>query len=106
MPKKLRPIHPGEDLKEIMADHGLSMNQLAKALHVPANRITAIVNGTRGITGETALRLARYFGTSPQCWMNLQGHYDLEVARDEFEAAIRKSVKPRPDLPAAIPGEI
>ena len=72
MPKKLPPIHPGEHLKEFMDDFGLTMNQLAKALHVSPNRITAIVHGTRGITAETAMRLARYFGTSVQMWMNLQ----------------------------------
>jgi antitoxin HigA-1 len=92
--KKLPPIHPGKILAEDLRDMGLTMNQLAKALHVPANRISAIINGTRGISGETALRLARYFGTSPQYWMNLQARYDLDVARDEFEAAVRKSVKP------------
>lgn len=95
MPKKLPPIHPGEHLKEFMDDFGLTMNQLAKALHVPANRITAIVNGTRGITAETALRLARYFGTSAEMWMNMQAFYDLEVARDKFEAALLKEIQPR-----------
>ena len=95
MPKKLPSIHPGEHLKEFMDDFGLTMNQLAKALHVPANRITAIVNGTRGITGETALRLARYFGTSAQMWINMQAHYDLEVARNKFEAAVLKEIQPR-----------
>jgi len=95
MPKKLPPIHPGEHLKEFMTDFSLTMNQLAKALHVPSNRITAIVNGSRGITGETALRLSRYFGTSPEMWINLQAHYDLEVARDKFEAEVRKEIQPR-----------
>ena len=95
MPKKLPPIRPGEHLKEFMDDFGLTMNQLAKALHVPANRITAIVNGTRGITAETALRLARYFGTSAEMWMNMQAFYDLEVARDEFEPALLKEIHPR-----------
>jgi addiction module HigA family antidote len=66
------------------------MNRFANALHVPANRITAIIKGERGITGETALRLARYFGTSPEMWINLQSHYELEVARDRFEAAVNK----------------
>jgi addiction module HigA family antidote len=94
MPKRLPPIHPGEHLEEFMADYGLTMNKLAKALHIPANRITAIVHGTRGISGETALRLARFFGTSSEMWMNMQQHYDLEVARGEFEAAIRKQIKP------------
>jgi addiction module HigA family antidote len=94
MPKRLPPVHPGEDLKDIMAEYGLTMNKLAKALHVPPNRITAIVKGTRGITAETAMRLGRYFGTSAQMWMNMQTHYEMEVARDEFEAAIRREVKP------------
>ena len=95
MPKRLPPIHPGEHVKEFMDDFGLTMNQLAKALHVPPNRITAIVKGTRGITAETAMRLARYFGTSVQMWMNLQARYEMEVARDAFETAVRKEVKPR-----------
>ena len=95
MPKKLPPIHPGEHLKEFMDDFGLTMNQLAKALHVPPNRISAIVHGTRGITAETAMRLARYFGTSVQMWMNMQAHYEMQVARDRFEAVIRKDIKPR-----------
>src|SRR4051812_18494049 len=94
MAKRLPPVHPGEDLKDIMAEYGLTMNKLAKALHVPANRITAIVKGTRGITAETAMRLGRYFGTSAQMWMNMQTHYEMEVARDEFEAAIRREIKP------------
>ena len=95
MPKKLAPIHPGEHLKEFMEDFGLTMNQLAKALHVPPNRITTIVNGSRGITAETAMRLGRYFGTSSEMWMNLQTRYEMEVARDKFEAAILREIRPR-----------
>jgi addiction module HigA family antidote len=95
MPKRLPPIHPGEHLKELMDDYGLIMNQLAKALSVSPNRITAIIHGTRGITAETAMRLARYFGTSVQMWMNLQAHYEMEVARDKFEARILKEIQPR-----------
>ena len=95
MPKKLPPIHPGEHLKEFMDDFGLTMNQLAKALHVSPNRITAIVHGTRGITAETAMRLARYFGTSVQMWMNLQSRYEMDVAQDEFETRILKEIQPR-----------
>lgn len=95
MPKRLPPIHPGEHVREFMEDFGLTMNQLAKALHVSPNRVTAIVHGTRGITAETAMRLARYFGTSVQMWMNLQAHYEMEVARDEFEAKILKEIQPR-----------
>jgi addiction module HigA family antidote len=93
--KKLSPVHPGEILAEELAEIGLSMNAFAKALHVPANRITAIVKGERGITGETALRLARYLGTSPGMWLNLQSHFELEVARDRFAAAVEKEIKPR-----------
>ena len=95
MPKRLPPIHPGEHVKEFMEDLGLNRNQLAKALRVPPNRISAILNGQRGITGETALRLARYFGTSSEMWINLQAHYDLEVARDAYEAKILKEIQPR-----------
>ena len=95
MPKKLPPIHPGEHVKEFMDDYGLTMNQLAKALHVSPNRITAIIHGTRGITGETALRLSRYFGTSAEMWMNLQKNYELQVAEDGFEERVRKEVRPR-----------
>ena len=99
MPKKLPPIHPGEYLKEeFMADFGLTMNQLAKALHVPSNRITAIVNGTRGITAETALRLSRYFGNSPQFWMNMQAHYNLG------SSATPRRRRRLPGAPACRPG--
>jgi addiction module HigA family antidote len=94
-PKKLPPVHPGEILADELQEICISMNQFAKALRVPANRITAIVHGTRGITGETALRLARYFGTSAEMWINLQARYDLEVARDAFEAKVRKEIQPR-----------
>jgi antitoxin HigA-1 len=89
------PVHPGEILKEALSDLGLSMNQLAKSIRVPANRINAIVAGQRSITGETALRLGRYFETSPEYWLNMQTHYDLEMARDEFEHRIMSEVRPR-----------
>jgi antitoxin HigA-1 len=92
---RLAPVHPGEVLREGLADLGLSMNQLAKAIHVPANRINAIVAGQRSITGETALRLARYFGTTPEYWLNMQTRYELEAARDEFEVRIAVEVLPR-----------
>ena len=92
---KLPPIHPGEILKETQDDLGISMNRLAQALHVPANRISAIVAGQRGITGETALRLARYFNTTPDYWIGMQTQYDLETARDEWDAKIQSEVRPR-----------
>ena len=87
-------MHPGKILAEDLRDAGLSMNQLARAIHVPMNRISAIVNGQRGITGDTAVRLARYWGTSPQYWMNLQSHYELEVAQDALADSISK-INPR-----------
>ncbi len=83
------PIHPGEILyEEFLVPFGLSANKLAKAIGVPANRITGLVNGTRSITADTALRLADAFGTTPEFWMNLQDYYELEVARREKRPTI------------------
>lgn len=94
--KRLPPIHPGEILlEEFLKPLRMSMNRLAAELHVPANRVTQIVEGRRSITGETALRLARYFGTSPELWLGMQKDYDLQVARDEFEAEVERQVQPR-----------
>ena len=93
MPRKLAPVHPGEILREdYMAPIGLTSNQLAMSLRIPANRITAIVAGKRGITADTALRLARYFGTSAEMWMDLQGDFDLQTERDLHGAEIERSV--------------
>lgn len=92
---RIAPVHPGDILAEALDDLDMSMNRLAKAIGVPANRINAIVAGTRSITGETALRLGRYFGTTAEYWLNLQTRYDLEMARDEFEERIAREVKPR-----------
>jgi addiction module HigA family antidote len=93
--KRLR-IHPGEILsEEFLKPLGLSMNQLALALRVPGNRINAIVAGQRGITADTALRLGRYFGTSPQFWINIQGRYDLESTKDKLAERIEREVRPR-----------
>lgn len=95
-PDLLPPITPGEILREeFMEPFGLSANALAKALHVPPNRITAILNGTRSITADTALRLARYFDTTPQSWLNLQKNYELEVAKREVGRIIADEVEPR-----------
>ena len=93
--KRLQPLHPGEVLKELLSEAGLTVNALALALRVPANRIGGIVKGQRRITGDTSLRLARYFGTSAQMWMNLQAKYDLAVAEDAAAARIKKEVRPR-----------
>lgn len=93
--KELAPIHPGEILqKEFLEPMGLSQNKLAHALHVPARRINEIVLGKRSVTADTALRLARYFRTSPQFWLGLQMDYELDVAEDASEKRIRKEVEP------------
>jgi antitoxin HigA-1 len=93
--KKLKPVHPGEILKEeFMAPLGLSMNKMAIDVRVPVTRIADIVNEKRGITAETALRFARYFKNSPAFWMNLQTRYELEVAEDELAAKVERDVQP------------
>lgn len=90
------PVHAGEILaEEFMVPPGISAHALALALRVPANRITAIINGTRGITADTALRLATYFGTTPQFWLNLQQGYELELAERASGDRIRREVLPR-----------
>ena len=93
--RKLPPIHPGELLRDELAEIGVSLNELSRALRVPMNRISAIVNGKRAITVDTAMRLARYFGTSTQYWLNLQNAYDIELAGLEVGALIEKEVLPR-----------
>jgi len=93
--KKLAPVHPGEILqKEFLAPIGLSQNKLAIALRVPARRVNEIVLGKRGITADTALRLARYFGMSAQFWLGLQMDYELDVAEDALESRIEKEIIP------------
>ena len=95
MANKLKPVHPGEILREeFMAPLALSMNRVAIDLRVPVTRIADIVNGRRGITADTALRLARYFNNSRAFWMNLQTRYDLEIAEDESAAEVDRYVKP------------
>ena len=93
--KRLSPIHPGQLLAEDLQDMGISMNRLARDLRVPMNRISAIVNGKRSITADTALRFARYFGTSAQYWMNLQTAYELDVAERALAHRIERDVLPR-----------
>lgn len=88
--------HPGEVLREeFMIPHGLSANALALDLHVPANRISALANGTRAVTADTALRLGRYFGTTPVFWLNLQSVYDLSLAQAENGNRVKVEVRPR-----------
>ena len=93
---KMRPIHPGEILREeFMAPLGLSANALAVALRVPAPRVNDIVRERRGVTPDTALRLARYFGTTPQFWLNLQVSYDLKIIQRDNGNRIEQEVSPR-----------
>ena len=93
---KLAPIHPGEILgEEFLSPMQISQSQLARDINVPPRRINEICLGKRGITPDTALRLARYFGTSAEFWMNLQQRYDLERRKDEIEELLRTEVRPR-----------
>ncbi len=96
MPKLLPPIHPGEIIREdVLVPLNMSVNQLAKLLAVDAARLNEIVRGRRGITADTALRLARYLGTSAEFWLNLQSHYELRVARQAKQKDIDRAVRPR-----------
>ena len=93
--ESLDPIHPGEILREeFLRPMAISLNQLARDLDVPLNRVSLIVNGARAITADTALRLATYFGVSPELWLNLQADYDLRVIKrtrgKEIERRVRK----------------
>ncbi|MGA2252827.1 HigA family addiction module antitoxin [Terracidiphilus sp.] len=91
------PIHPGEFLREdFLVPLGLSANALAIALRVPVTRISEIVRERRGITADTALRLARYFNMTPEFWMRLQMNYDLESASNAIEITLRDEIRPRP----------
>ncbi|MFH1251169.1 MAG: HigA family addiction module antitoxin [bacterium] len=89
----MRPIHPGEVLKEELAEIGMTANAFVQALHVPANRITAILNGTRSITADTALRISLFFGTTPEFRLNLQTSYDLKIARESVGEKLKREVK-------------
>jgi addiction module HigA family antidote len=94
---RMPAIHPGEMLREeFLVPMGLSANALALAIRVPVTRVSEIVNERRGITADTALRLGRYFRMTPEFWMSMQSHYDLEIARDAKERLIRESIKPAP----------
>jgi addiction module HigA family antidote len=94
-PKKIAPVHPGKILHEdVLKPLGMSVNRLALSLGVPATRMGEIVNGRRAITSDTALRLARFFGTTPEFWMRLQARYELEIAKDRLSAEIERTVQP------------
>lgn len=93
--KKLAPVHPGEILLlEFLEPLGVSQYRLARDINVSPRRINEIVKGTRSVTANTALRLARYFSTSDRFWLNLQSHYDLETERDRLGDAMNKEVRP------------
>jgi antitoxin HigA-1 len=92
--KKSLSIHPGEILlEEFLKPHKLSQYRLAKDINVPARRINEIIHGTRAITTDTALRLARYFGMSPEFWLGLQTHFELETHKDNLESKFEDEVK-------------
>lgn len=88
-------IHPGEILADELEELGISAAELARLLHVPANRITQILNGKRSITADTALRLGQWLGTGPELWLNLQQTYDLRITSEDRGALIRQTVIPR-----------
>ena len=97
----MRPVHPGEILlEEFMqpSDPSLNANMLAKALAVPANRITSIIKGQRGITGDTAVRLATFFDTTAEFWMNLQKTYELRLAEEALPMKIRRHIEQRREV--------
>ncbi|MBN1946959.1 MAG: HigA family addiction module antidote protein [Bradymonadales bacterium] len=94
--ERFAPVHPGEILQEeFLVPLGISQYRLAKDIHVPPRRINEIVHGTRAISADTALRLARYFGLTERFWMNLQARYDLEVAKDKLGDRLESEVQPR-----------
>jgi addiction module HigA family antidote len=96
MPKTIPVPHPGETLREdVLVPLGMSVNQLARELHITATRLNDIVRGRRGITADTALRLARYLGTSPDFWLGLQLEYDLRTTQSQRQAEIERTVQPR-----------
>ena len=91
--KRMKPIHPGEILlEEFLKPMEISQYRIAKDIHVPARRINEVVHGTRSISANTALRLGKYFNMSPQFWLNLQSHYDLEVEEDKIGKRINKEI--------------
>lgn len=95
MPKRIKPVHPGEVLmEEFLKPMGISQYRLAKDIGLQPTRINQIVKGKAGVSAETALRLGRYFRMSPQFWMNLQSHYELETARDRLANRLKKEVNP------------
>jgi antitoxin HigA-1 len=96
-------IHPGEILADELQELGISAAELARTLHVPTNRVTQILNGQRGITADTALRLGQWFGTGPELWLNLQKSYELRLAQQQAGAEIQRTIQRRSMLPQLQP---
>ena len=106
MKKSPQPVHPGEILyEEFMKPMGLSQYRVAVDIHVPPRRINQIVHGERGISADTALRLGRFFGVSPQFWLNLQSHYDLEVEAGKLKSRLSREVRIFSSAAGAAPGQ-
>ena len=92
---KMEPVHPGEILlEEFLKPMGISQYRLAKEIHVPLRRVNEIVLGRRGISADTALRFARFFGTTPEVWQNLQSQYEMDVAKGSIWSKIMETVRP------------
>jgi addiction module HigA family antidote len=102
MAMAIAAIHPGEHLAEELKQLGLSAAELARKMNVPTNRVTQILHGTRAITGDTALRLAHFFGTSAQFWLNLQSLYDLRLAEEKAGKSIKALPKLKRREPVAV----
>ena len=101
----MRPVHPGEILREELGEIDMSANALSRVLDVPVSRITAILDEQRGVTADTALRLARYFGTTPEVWLNLQQSYDLRRAEIAAGRRIAECVQPRHSATHGVAGQ-
>jgi addiction module HigA family antidote len=91
---RIAPVHPGSYLKELLVELGLSQYRLAQEISVPPMRISHIVNGTRPVTAELALRLGRYFDQNPRYWLNLQNRYDMDTAEEELGKRVAREVRP------------
>ena len=99
---KIKPVHPGEILvEEFLEPMGISQYRLAKAIHVPLRRVNEIALRRRGITADTALRFARFFGTTPDLWQNLQSQYEMDIAKSSVWETIKKTILPAGGLRAA-----
>jgi len=95
MTQKLEPVHPGRFLAELLQELSITQAQLARAIGVSAMRVSHLINGRRPVTAEMALRLSRFFGQTPQYWLNLQSRYDLDCAQDAVGGRIKSEVRPR-----------